>query len=548
MIFNSQETGWDVKQQHSNDDLSGQMLGTLGALVLVTGLLAVIKDKLGLSWWATMLLVCGVLVGLGYLAWRLRRAIRRLLAGEMKAAVVPASAKPEEAATEAAEAVPIHEGLTTVMTESGAISADKVILLEHVSVKQLDVGTLYDFMVPKPFTYKNVAQKLGVIAGMFDVTELHLKLVTNRENDRCVRLLVLDEPPFTKAFDPPTRNEIQHFAGVPIGHDVTGELVGVTTFSKASLLVGGMTQMGKTTLINGLITCLLLAYGEFDLYLLDGKLCGLTTFEPIAVRYEASDDPAVLESMLDELNARVASRYEKMQAAKRNREPIPKFKPIFFIIDEAADFYMHDGTPEKMKRFRRVEEGSRVLVSKALESETSVIMLTQRPSQDAIPVIVRSQFLLRLCLYVASSGNVEVTMGDDYFKTVAPVNPTLMDADIKGQGVFFERGRSTLIRGFDFPEKFIWDAVDEVKERQQRAIEKVSGSPITQAIEILEGKGVDFMSSQDLAPFLGIMDPRPGELGKKIKALLGVEPGKGGERNVRGYWLNDLRAAAKAAS
>ncbi|WP_158709530.1 FtsK/SpoIIIE domain-containing protein, partial [Streptomyces sp. NRRL S-15] len=219
----------------------------------------------------------------------------------------------------------MHTELTTVLGRAGAIGRDEVILAEDVTVKQLDVGTLYRFLLPARGTFENVASKLGPIASMFGVTRLHLKAERSRKNERQVRLLVLKEEPFSTPFPAPTRQEITAFSGVPMGHDVTGKLVGVPTFDKASLLVGGMTQTGKTTLVNGIITCLLIAYGDFDLYLLDGKLCGLTEFQKVAVRYEASDDPAVLESMLDELNSRVDDRYEKMQEAKRNRKPAPVF-------------------------------------------------------------------------------------------------------------------------------------------------------------------------------------------------------------------------------
>ncbi|MEU8837481.1 hypothetical protein, partial [Streptomyces sp900116325] len=92
---------------------------------------------------------------------------------------------------------------------------------------------------------------------------------------------------------------------------------------------------------------------------------------------------------------------------------------MFFIIDEAADFYTHNGTNESKDLVRRVEDKSRSLVAKSLESGISTVMLTQRPANDAIPVKVRDQFLYRMCLYVASEGSAKVALGDSYFDTVA---------------------------------------------------------------------------------------------------------------------------------
>ena len=137
----------------------------------------------------------------------------------------------------------------------------------------------------------------------------------------------------------------------------------------------------------------------------------------------------------------------------------------------------------------RIEEKSRSLVSKCLESGISVVMLTQRPAQNAIPVKVRDQFLYRLCLYVASEGTAKVALGDSYFETIAPINPALLDPDIKGQGVLFAHGASTLIRGFNFEDEFMWDVVDEVHARQQMVIEQAPESPLKQAIDLMRSAG-----------------------------------------------------------
>ncbi|MFF9638806.1 FtsK/SpoIIIE domain-containing protein [Streptomyces bacillaris] len=530
----------------SEEDIWGQTAGAIGVLVTVTACLAAVKHKLGLPWWGAVALVVGVLVLLGYAAWWIRRRITRYLASQPQkqtTTVLPQDAPAVEAAEPQAA---IDQGLTTVLSRAGVIGQDQTILAADVTVEQLDVGTVYQFLLPPGRTADDVASRLGSVASMFGVTRLHLKLGKSRRSERHVRLLVLKEPPFTHAFPAPTREQIRAFEGVPLGHEVTGELCGVPTFEKASLLVGGMTQMGKTTLVNGLITCLLIAYGDFDLYLLDGKLCGLTEFQKIAVRYEASDDPAVLESMLDELLERVDDRYLKMQAAKQNRHPAPAFKPVFFIIDEAADFYVDDGSKESQEIVRRCEDKSRKLVSKSLESGISTIMMTQRPSNDAIPVKVRDQFLYRMCLYVAAKGTAKVALGDSYFETVAPIHPALMDPHIKGQAVLFAGGTSTLIRGFNFPDKFIWDVVDEVIERRHEAVEEQPESPLKKAIQIMQERGIEFIPTVDLAPAFAINPEPSSAAGQKLSKMLGVSTSRDGNTGPRGYKLADLTAALGA--
>lgn len=534
----------------AEEELYAQAAGAIGVLCIAAGILAAIKDKLGLSWGGAVAVAVGALVALGYAAWWIRTRIHAYLNRKQKPAAASRQEGPTgdvEAAQEGVQGPPVHAGLTTALSRAGAIGKEEVILDEDVTVKQLDVGTLYKFLLPPGRTSEDVGKQLGAIASMFGVTRLHLKLETSRKSERHVRLLVLKEPPFSRPFPAPTRQEIADFAGVPMGHDVTGKLVGVPTFDKASLLVGGMTQTGKTTLVNGIITCLLIAYGDFDLYLLDGKLCGLTEFQKVAVRYEASDDPAVLGSMLDELNARVDDRYTKMQEAKRNRQPAPVFKPVFFIIDEAADFYVDDGSKESQETVRQNEDKSRKLVSKSLESGISTIMMTQRPSNDAIPVKVRDQFLYRLCLYVAAKGTAKVALGDSYFETVAPIHPALLDPKIPGQAVLFAGGTSALIRGFWFADEFIWRTVDEALAKQHSVISEVPETPLTRALKIMEEKGVEFIPTADLAPLLDVTDTSPSMQGRRLSKLLGVPPGKDEKGVVRGYWVDDLSAAAKAS-
>jgi S-DNA-T family DNA segregation ATPase FtsK/SpoIIIE len=544
------------KRASQDEDLYAQTAGAIGGLAIAFGVLAAIKDKLGLSWPATVLLTTGALVALGFLAWKARTGLKRLQAGEGEGKVSvalrhegegrEAPAEPVDAEHTGAHTAAAHPELTAALTTAGAIGRDQAIQMDGATVTDVQTGSLYDFLMPEGRTYEEVEKRLGNVAGVLGVTRLHLKLDRSRDNERRVKLLKLHEPPFTRPFAAPTRQQITTFAGIPLGHDVTGQLAGVPTFDKASLLVAGMTQMGKTTLVNGLITCLLIAYGEFELYLLDGKFCGLTRFEKIATRYESSDDPAVFEDMVDELNDRSDKRYGKLKEAIRNRQPAPEFKPVIFIVDEAADFFAHDESKEGKEQARRIAEKTRSLVAKSLESGISTVLMTQRPAQNAIPVMVRDQFLYRMCLYVASSGTAKVALGDTYFDTVAPINPALLDPDIKGQAVLFANGRSTLIRGFNFSDDFIWGVVDEIHARQQERPAETPESPLKRAIDLMEKAGADFMRTPDLAPLLGISEPDPVEMGKQLSQLLGVQADR--TAKGRGYKLADLLAAARAAS
>ncbi|MFF7558251.1 FtsK/SpoIIIE domain-containing protein [Streptomyces olivaceus] len=536
------------KKQQVSEDVWGQGAGAIGGLAVVFGVLAAVKDRLGLSWPATVLLTVGVLVALGYGAWQLRSRLVRLLTGDAQPAAAlkqkaPAPAAGLDGEQASADMLPAHPELTAALRTAGVIGSEQVVRADQVRIEPVQTGEVYDFLVPKGRTYEDVEKRLNNVAGMFGVTRLHMTLERSRDNERRVKLLKLHEPPFTRPFPAPTRQEIKTFAGVPLGHDVTGQLAGVPTFDKASLLVAGMTQMGKTTLVNGLITCLLIAYGEFELYLLDGKFCGLTRFEPIATRYESSDDPAVFWDMVRELNRRSDQRYAEIMDAIRNRRNPPEFKPVIFIVDEAADFFASGSSNEEKDQAKEIAKDTRQLVSKSLESGISTVLMTQRPSVNAIPVEVRDQFLYRMCLYVASAGTAKVSLGDTYFETVAPINPALLDPDIKGQAVLFVNGRSRLIRGFNFDDKFIWDVVDEKLTHHVENLPEET--PLRQAIDLMQSKGVDFMTTPDMAPALGILEDDPAKRGKKLNEFLGGPPTCKNSQG-RGYRLDDLIAFARS--
>ncbi|MFI5987384.1 FtsK/SpoIIIE domain-containing protein [Streptomyces sp. NPDC051555] len=534
------------KSQNDQDseDMWGNGVGAIGVVVVVLSGLMTIKIKLGLPWIAAVMLTVGVLVLLGWGAWWLKTRVIRWWSSKPAAGKEPAptAALGQETTAEPADVEPAHPELTRVFVRAGVIGKDEIIRLTDVTTERLPVGTRYHFLLPEKRTHEEVTSKLGPVASMFGVTRLHLKVKTSRNNEREITLIKLDRPPFTDRFEPPTRKEILAFDGIPLGHEVTGELGGVATLDRASMLIAGMSQMGKTTLLRGLIACLLVIYrDEFDLVLLDGKRTGLAPFAKLALKYEASSDPAVMEKLLDWLIAEMERRYAEQEQAILDRRPPPVFRRIIFFGDEVADFYKSNGTPKSKELIARVEAKSRFLVAKSLECGISVIFLTQRTDKDAIPVDVRAQFQYRLSLYVDSEGTAKVILGDSYFSTVAPISPALLNPEIKGQGVLFVQGASTLIRGFEFPDQFLWELVDETNARRKKQIAIVPDSPLKKAVEILKGKGVTFMETKDLAPLMGIPVTTPSAMGTGLSQLLGLTSGKDGIK--RGYHLEDLAAA-----
>lgn len=533
------------KRQEQEEDFYGNTAGAIGGLVMVFGGLMLVKIKTGLPWPVAVLLVVAVLIGLGYAAWKVKTTVQRRWAQKPADTPAPAAVLAQEAPPGDVE--PAHPELTKALVRTSAIAKEEIIRLADVTTERLPVGTRYHFLLPEGRTHEVVSSRLGPIASMLGVTRLHLKLKTSRHNEREITLVKLDRPPFTDRFEPPTRKEILAFDGIPLGHEVTGELGGLATLDKASMLIAGMSQMGKSTLVRGLIACLMIIYrDEFDMVMIDGKRTGLAPFARIALKYKASSDPADMEELLDWLIAEMEKRYKEQELAIMERRPEPTFRRLVFIGDEVADFFEHDGTPKSKELVARVESKSKYLAKKSLECGINVIFLTQRTDKDAIPVNVRAQFQYRLSLYVDSEGTAKVILGDSYFSTVAPINPALLNPKVKGQGVLFVQGVSTLIRGFEFSDRFLWDLVDETLERRKERLVAVPDSPLKQAMTLLQDKGVEFMETKDLAPLLGIMEANASVRGTKLSQLLGLPSGKDGVK--RGYWLADLTAAAMSGS
>ncbi|MEU6708638.1 FtsK/SpoIIIE domain-containing protein [Streptomyces wuyuanensis] len=544
------------KKKHHRDgdreeDVYGHTAGAIGGLIMVMGVLFAIKDKTGLSWPATVILTAAVLIALGYGAWWVKSRVQRMWAHKAPEASLSKALTTQEAAPVEEDGPARDEELTKALVASRVIGKDEFVRADESLVTPLPhgLGTRYEFKVPAGRTYKDVAAKTEAVAGALDATRLRTQVERGEPSARDVDMTVLAQPPFTAPFAPPTREMILAHDGIPFAHSMTGELVGIDDFTKGALFVAGMTQTGKSTLTVALLTCAYIAYGnELDVYLIEGKPGALTRFEKAAVRYEASSKATAFDSMVRELLRIQQERYEMDMQAMRERKPTPRHRQILFIADEVADYYESDGSAETKKQKARLVKNSSELVRKGLECGITVVMMTQRPSDKAVPVEVRDQFKKRICLYVSGKGGAEVALGSDYFKTESPIHPALMDASIQGQGVYFDGVSSKLVRGIRFENDFIWQVVDSVAARREKHIEATApDTPLRQAINIMRARHVDFMPTAELAPALGITETDPTDRGKLLAKLLGVSAGKG-SKGTRGYRLTDLTAAEMSGS
>ena len=182
------------QKNQQEEELYAQAAGAIGTLAIAAGVLAAIKDKLGLSWPATLALTAGALVTLGYGVWKARTALARLWGGGKQPSTTvkqEATATAADGLLEAVPEIPAHPGLTEALRTAGAIDKAEVIRADEVTIAPVLTGQRYDFLLPKTRTVQDVQKRLDNVAGYFGVSRLHLALERSRDNERRVKLLKL---------------------------------------------------------------------------------------------------------------------------------------------------------------------------------------------------------------------------------------------------------------------------------------------------------------------------------------------------------------------
>lgn len=239
-----------------------------------------------------------------------------------------------------------------------------------------------------------------------------------------------------------------------LGKDTEGKTIIEDLSRMPHLLIGGATSMGKSVLVNSILTGLLCRFSPQDLRLIivDPKLVEFKIYEDIPhLLLPIVNDALDASKALKWAVAETKRRYLKMQevAAKNldsynskadNNSELERFPFIVIIIDELAELML---TSKK-----DVEQSIVRLTQLARAAGIHLIMATQRPSADVVTGLIKSNCPSRAALRVASSSDSRIILdstgaelllgkGDMFFTSSGPMGLHRMqgsyvsDADVE---------------------------------------------------------------------------------------------------------------------
>ena len=203
---------------------------------------------------------------------------------------------------------------------------------------------------------------------------------------------------------------------VPLGKDVSGQLITAELDKMPHLLIAGATGSGKSVCVNSIITSLLMKATpeEVRLILVDPKKVELSNYNGVPhLLSPVVTDPKKAAGVLQEVVMEMERRYEVFATNnKRNIGSYNKFAKDFnktakegeekeimpyivVILDEVADLMMVAS--------KTVEDCIMRLAQMARAAGIHMIVATQRPSTDIITGVIKANIPSRIAFAVSSS-------------------------------------------------------------------------------------------------------------------------------------------------
>jgi DNA segregation ATPase FtsK/SpoIIIE, S-DNA-T family len=223
---------------------------------------------------------------------------------------------------------------------------------------------------------------------------------------------------------------------VGLGKDISGRAVFFDLAEMPHLLVAGTTGSGKSVMLNGLLTSLLLTTDprQVKLVLVDPKRVELSQFARIPhLITPVVTDPKKAANALSWAVAEMERRYEVLERVgvrslegynDRSEKSMPY---VVVVIDELADLMMTAAA--------KVEDAVIRLAQKARAVGIHLVVATQRPSVDVITGMIKANVPSRIAFAVSSQIDSRVILdtpgaeallgqGDMLFKPVSALRPS----------------------------------------------------------------------------------------------------------------------------
>jgi S-DNA-T family DNA segregation ATPase FtsK/SpoIIIE len=223
---------------------------------------------------------------------------------------------------------------------------------------------------------------------------------------------------------------------VGLGKDISGRAVFFDLAEMPHLLVAGTTGSGKSVMLNGLLTSLLLTTDprQVKMVLIDPKRVELSQFGRVPhLITPVVTDVKKAANALQWGVAEMERRYEVLERLgvrslegynDRAETPMPY---VVVVIDELADLMMQAGA--------KVEDAIIRLAQKARAVGIHLVVATQRPSVDVITGMIKANVPSRIAFAVSSQVDSRVIldipgaeallgMGDMLYKPVSAARPS----------------------------------------------------------------------------------------------------------------------------
>lgn len=200
---------------------------------------------------------------------------------------------------------------------------------------------------------------------------------------------------------------------VPLGRDVSGNLVTADLSKMPHLLIAGSTGSGKSVAINGIITSLLMndTPDQVKMMLVDPKKVELGVYNEVPhLLTPVVTDPKKAARALHKLVSEMERRYElfantgqrningyNKMVKRQNKEQKtaePTLPYIVAIVDELSDLMMVASN--------EVEDAIIRLAQMARAAGIHMILATQRPSVDVITGLIKANVPSRMAFAVSS--------------------------------------------------------------------------------------------------------------------------------------------------
>ena len=226
---------------------------------------------------------------------------------------------------------------------------------------------------------------------------------------------------FKSAFTEVSKNDTDRLL-LPIGKNISNKMITYPLNEMPHLLIAGTTGSGKSVLVHSIITTLIMRNypNQLKLMLIDPKQVEFSKYEMephLFCPVISTPENAIvsLERLINEMERRytILSRNNCVKIAEyrsRRTETMEELPDIVCVIDEFADLMQTGG--------EAVSSYVQRLTAKARAAGIYLIIATQRPSKDAIPMIVKANIVCRIGLSCSTQVDSRVILDENGAETL----------------------------------------------------------------------------------------------------------------------------------